>query len=223
MKQEKYPEISPLTNASQKYLVIVCQNCCSIVPSRKELLQHLKKGICSHQPSITDYDSSSIQRYKCDEIGCDKIYYDLTSYNQHKRRHKKLFECIYCHSSFGALYHLRRHLKRVHQTELKNDIYTKQDDADIPRYKCQFCHKSFKSRSDLKKHVNFHHINIEKQYFCKKCYKSFRTKGNLKEHLLVHLKTEERKLYHCPEKFCDAKLLSQPSLNRHLKKMHHQK
>ena len=189
-----------------------------IVSSRKELLQHLQRGICS------DYRLKTKISYKCDEIGCNKICFDLTNYNKHKRKHKKLFECIYCHCSFGTLYHLRRHLKGIHQTILKNNVYTKEEDgADIPRYKCQFCHKSFKRGSDLKKHITFHHVDIEKQYVCKKCHKKFRTKGNLKEHFLVHLKKDEYKVYHCPEPFCDSELKSQSSLNRHLRKLHHQK
>lgn len=163
--------------------------------------------------------SHVFEGYKCDFIGCNKIFFELWRFNKHIRIHRKLFECIHCQTSFGTHYHLQRHLKRSHK------IYFKKQKKELLllenqiSHKCQFCDKKFCARSDLQKHINFHHTLMEKQFLCKKCLKRFRTKGNLKEHLQVHLKKEERKMYQC-SKCCHVSFTLKTSLTRHLKKFH---
>ena len=121
----------------------------------------------------------------------------------------KIFLCKICNREFRIYFHLKQHIKKVHEakenfstqfntkndenidyensksipstTNLKANVHSHHNTAHKNR-KCEFCGKSFSSRKNLKRHIHTVHEG-HKDYKCKSCYKSFSLADTLKFHI----------------------------------------
>ena len=106
---------------------------------------------------------------KC--LVCDREFFDVTSYENHREFHLKTRECCKCHKVLGNKSKLLTH-HRSHTKELP--------------YNCTLCAKSFAELSTLRKHEATHG---ERNFRCDICSKAFVRKDYLSKHLLTHRQT----------------------------------
>ena len=121
----------------------------------------------------------------------------------------KIFLCNICNREFRIYFHLKQHIKKVHEvkenfstqfntkndenidyknsksipssTNLKANVHSHHNAAHKNR-KCESCGKSFSAAQYLKKHIHTVHEG-HKDHKCESCGKSFSQAGNLKRHI----------------------------------------
>lgn len=105
--------------------------------------------------------------YTCEECGAT-LATQGGLYN-HKRTHKKPFECSVCLRPFSQASNLNQHML-THTGEKPHP--------------CDICGRKFRRLSDLAPHRRIH--TGEKPFSCEHCERKFADKGNLRKHLKTH-------------------------------------
>ena len=112
------------------------------------------------------------KEYQCEEIGCNKVFYDKSAFRKHLLTHgEKLYTCEICHKKFLDNSKLRRH-SLVHSGEKP--------------FACPLCPKRFSLDFNLRTHMRIH--SGEKPYACifPGCFKRFSQSSNLSAHEKTH-------------------------------------
>ncbi|XP_055376225.1 transcription factor grauzone-like [Condylostylus longicornis] len=198
-----------------------CDLCCKEFLSNKTLAAHKK----THRPKEE-------WKFKCNYIGCDKIYASRPSLNSHIQHVHKVTTkvCDLCgkilHSD-NFHKHMRKHSivanekvechicnsllgKKYIKTHLKNHEEANMDHV------CPTCGKNSPNRKALYKHIYEVH-RLKKSHPCTVCKKSFKSKDLLTQHLPVH--TGENN-FKCS--FCSRLFKFKSNLCDHKKKEHYE-
>ncbi|XP_066538873.1 uncharacterized protein im:7147486 [Hoplias malabaricus] len=162
--------------------IFQCQICQRSYPKLQSLKDHFRKvhrtqalnrfdtGASGLQPPVGVVQQVQSKHFQCHI--CSRIYPDLRSLKNHKRRvhrilgsglqpskgivqqnYSSLFQCNICSRSYPDLTSLRNHRRRVHRIlggleVFKGIILQSQDNP----YKCQICHRSYPDIKSLKNH-----------------------------------------------------------------------
>ena len=147
----------------------------------------------------------------------------------------KVFLCKICNKGYKMYFHLKQHIRNIHEKEEsntsnltdvridkkidENDLTMNQNDDSIAnvniRHKCESCGKSFSQAGYLKKHINSVHEG-HKDYKCETCGKSITTLRNLKKH--IHSVHEGHRDYKCES--CDRSFFQAGDLKKHIRTVH---
>ena len=131
------------------------------------------KEVSSYTPSKSKNIGKKTNReYKCEEEGCNKIFYDKSALRKHLLTHgEKLYSCQICNKKFLDNSKLRRH-SLVHSGEKP--------------FACPLCPKKFSLDFNLRTHMRIH--SGEKPYACvfPGCFKRFSQSSNLSAHEKTH-------------------------------------
>lgn len=158
----------------------ICKICCQIFSDKVELKHHREEcKVYPYQPFVNRRNPSQSKPsskynklYVCHYNGCNKTFYELGPFNNHKKIHFKLFSCNVCTKSFGAKKDLKIH-QRIHKDE-RPEI-------------CKFCSQRFKDPAALRKHTKYLHSEVTlRPYICRKCKKAFSRKHTLQKHYKLH-------------------------------------
>lgn len=149
--------------------------------------------------SFKDHVKQKHNRIECKV--CDKVYFNKSTFHNHKRTHEVEYTCDHCNSKFSLKRTLEEHILRVHLRK-------------TPRSKCEHCGKYLVS-TNLKRHIRAVH---EKQldFVCDACNKGFQNKQMLRDHLaVVHLNQQNHLCTICNKNFAHSF-----ALVRHLNTVH---
>ena len=131
------------------------------------------KEVSSYTPSKSKNIGKKTNReYKCEEEGCNKVFYDKCALRKHLLTHgEKLYSCQICNKKFLDNSKLRRH-SLVHSGEKP--------------FACPLCPKKFSLDFNLRTHMRIH--SGEKPYACvfPGCFKRFSQSSNLSAHEKTH-------------------------------------
>jgi len=131
------------------------------------------KEVSSYTPSKSKNIGRKTNReYKCEEEGCNKVFYDKCALRKHLLTHgEKLYSCQICNKKFLDNSKLRRH-SLVHSGEKP--------------FACPLCPKKFSLDFNLRTHMRIH--SGEKPYACvfPGCFKRFSQSSNLSAHEKTH-------------------------------------
>ena len=140
-----------------------------IIPANKRKIETSPTSEVSNSASQAKVSKTAKSDTKC--LVCDKEFYDVKSFENHRDFHLKTRECCKCHKVLGNKSKLLTH-HRSHTKELP--------------YNCSLCAKSFAELSTLRKHEATHG---ERNFRCDICSKAFVRKDYLSKHLLTHRQT----------------------------------
>lgn len=131
---------------------------------------HLKNHYKVHSPVK--------KTYRCDKMGCLKVYSSLLSYRKHAAVHAAEegdLECKMCGKSFATKDEIVYHLK-VHAGSR-----TVKNPSD-KKYGCDYCDRRFFTRKDVRRHLVVH--TGKRDFLCQFCPHRF----GRKDHLVRHIK-----------------------------------
>ncbi|XP_026275882.1 zinc finger protein PLAG1-like [Frankliniella occidentalis] len=131
---------------------------------------HLKNHLKVHSPVK--------KTYRCDKVGCLKVYSSLLSYRKHAAVHAAEegdLECKMCGKNFACKDEIVYHLK-VHAGSR-----TVKNPSD-KKYKCDYCERKFFTRKDVRRHLVVH--TGKRDFLCQFCPHRF----GRKDHLVRHIK-----------------------------------
>ncbi|XP_022112855.2 zinc finger protein 791 [Pieris rapae] len=111
---------------------------------------------------------------------------------------KKIYQCQNCKQTFDKLKAFRQHAS----------VHKKRSHVQLKH--CLTCKRTFKSLEKFTEHALGHN---DPDLECPKCYKVLRTKYTLRVHMSIH-----NRLLPCPK--CTLTYNDQPSLDRHISRMH---
>ena len=147
------------------------------------------------------------RRFKCDRIGCNKIYFTLRHLNRHKLTHFKPFKCTMCAKSFGTDWDRKIH-QRIHDEDKREE--------------CTFCKRKFCDPAALRKHIKWNHNDkmALKPFVCRRCHRRFDRKFCLQSHIKMHLNASEgnKERFECA--FCEKAFSNKSNRNKHVRKYH---
>jgi len=164
------PESSPPHSAEELTKLILQAEV--IIPGKRkneETTSGHQQCAHSHHSKVSKLTAKTKSDTKC--LVCDKEFFDVKSYENHRDFHLKTRECCKCHKVLGNKSKLLTH-HRSHTKELP--------------YNCSLCAKSFAELSTLRKHEATHG---ERNFRCDICSKAFVRKDYLSKHLLTHRQT----------------------------------
>lgn len=131
---------------------------------------HLKNHLKVHSPVK--------KTYRCDKMGCMKVYSSLLSYRKHAAVHAAEegdLDCKMCGKSFATKDEIVYHLK-VHAGSR-----TVKNPSD-KKYGCDHCDRRFFTRKDVRRHLVVH--TGKRDFLCQFCPHRF----GRKDHLVRHIK-----------------------------------
>ena len=194
-------------NAAEQTVAYVCSICHSVLKTKKNLREHLRR-----------HNSTEDRPFGC--TACSKRFVTKTELTRHSRVHTDYRPCVcnVCGKKFRQPGHLLTH-KLTHTGEkpygcnmckarfttsslLKNHSVTHSDER---AWKCSFCSMTFKMRTNLRRHQAIHsgivgknklklqsdvpqeeHSDVSKKHVCHLCGKGYPRKSKLEEHIAVH-------------------------------------
>jgi len=177
--------------------------------------------------------------YKVKDFSCPSCPYK-SSYKYILERHEKAvhsrvkdFLCPYDECDFTATLnkYLSRHIKNVHETQLKKFACIECDFRSIEKgmlerhvatihrkvkdFKCQECEHQTSCKYSLEKHIKVTHEGI-REYKCTDCSYETSEKSALNNHIRsIHLKINDFECNYCPRKFAIKN-----SLQTHVRLVH---
>ena len=178
-----------------------------------------------------DIQMPSINEIREDLISSCKE--EIIKHNSSNENNPKIFVCNICNKKYNIFFHLKQHIKKVHENDLKideNKIATTliPNENNLKRYiptnhegqkdhKCESCSKSFCTPQYLKKHIHTIHEGLgRKDHKCESCEKSFPSANILKTHnRTVH---ESQKDHNCES--CGFSFSHAEALKRHNHRIH---
>ena len=158
-----------------------CRQCDRVLQSKVALIYHQE---VTHQEA--EY------KHHCDI--CQKSFKTKHSVNVHKRsvHNRRKFYCRECFSDFKLNSHLLRHLKNVHDLDLKK--YDRKQEY----HACTICDFRTVYKQNLNLHMESAHSVHKETFTCEICRYQFRQKSSLTRHrLTVHADKEELKCQFC--------------------------
>ena len=111
-----------------------CYICCKCVESNSKLIAHIE----SHK---NKRERLKIRSFKCNEIGCNKIFLTKPSLIEHNNIHLKKFKCNICEKCVSSNSKLIEH-KRIHNGEKP--------------FECNFCGYKASAKRTLVSHLKIH-------------------------------------------------------------------
>ena len=141
---------------------------------------------------------------------------------------KKHWSCNQCVKSYPSKAHLRLHIRRVHDKEIRYRcthcekgfflkggfiIHLRVHSGERP-FSCKRCDKRFSDKANLTKHVRAVHDKIKK-YECSLCAQSFSEKNALKIHGRVHTGEKPFACFICEQRFA-----RRGCMKKHIKTVH---
>ena len=132
----------------------------------------------------------------CDVCGFEASFEGVLRNHKESGRcitEKKLYECDQCDYKSFDKYHVRKHIKGVHETEpcticgkliskarttIHMNIFHTEDKKK--RFPCSVCGKGFVDKKSFREHYNIH--TGERPFKCDLCEKTFASSGNMYQH-----------------------------------------
>ncbi|XP_034243336.1 zinc finger protein PLAG1-like [Thrips palmi] len=146
------------------------QYCCPMCDRTFHRKDHLKNHLKVHSPVK--------KTYRCDKVGCLKVYSSFLSYRKHAAVHAAEegdLECKMCGKTFPTKDEIVYHLK-VHAGSR-----TVKNPSD-KKYGCDYCDRRFFTRKDVRRHLVVH--TGKRDFLCQFCPHRF----GRKDHLVRHIK-----------------------------------
>ena len=186
--------------------------------------------------------------FKC--VQCPKTYTSLIGLNHHNRVHDiapNEYSCKKCGKIFTAERTLKRHIKSVHEIQIKARLqcdlceksFTRAD--NLTRHfqevhsqsslntqyirqlayplKCDHCSTRYKRRADLENHILSSHVEVAAsgKLMCEICLKSFTDVKNKRRHT-NNVHNKISRNYEC--KYCEKSFGRKDNLDKHVKQCH---
>ena len=145
---------------------------------------------------------------------------------------KKEYKCELCSQKFEVSYNLRRHFKKVHQSQsvqcnLCNKSLRKENLPYHVRsvhnqektHKCEYCEKEFFYKKILREHINsLHSKDAKEKYECGLCKEVFTNKSNRDRHFRTRHQNNQNTKFNCT--LCEKSFTQKLYMQKHIERIH---
>ncbi|XP_072946794.1 uncharacterized protein [Epargyreus clarus] len=166
-----------------------CERCLVSFPNVDDLKDHVN---LKHELNASNF--------RCPI--CECAFASEMSYNYHKNKHTRRYQCVICTERFHNKRGVVKHYEIVHcrgndvefdlqkdtlsnGAELKVDQNQDESTKQEASFPCEFCAKTFRWKTSLRKHVETHRIETgqKRKPYCEPCKLTFTTTSNLQKHV----------------------------------------
>ncbi|XP_054161836.1 zinc finger protein 658B-like [Oppia nitens] len=201
-----------------------------------ERLPYKHRESCVHH--ICDQHLLPPRDYRCDWLGCGKVYKTNHDLRYHQTEHEnKSYQCQQCPAIFASEQRLKRHIERHGSTYQCKHINCQFQSGNLGKYnrhllnvhnktnqqlRCDIdeCTKIYHIAGDLNRHQLLRHPDHYPDIPWKSCTQSnctFQSKCN--SYLTQHIKNHSR-IFECTIGGCDKLFTTSYNLNQHYRMVH---
>ncbi|XP_072946937.1 zinc finger protein 711-like [Epargyreus clarus] len=189
-----------------------CEDCISGFDHEITLKEHLESR---HQKKKGGFECNI----------CKSVLGTKTSFDEHKKRHYRRYECVECCKRYNNIYSVLKHYNELHGkidtqfacdlcdfvTESHRSYRYHKDKHRKAKVECDQCGNTFVNKTGLRVHMYTIHGHSARVYACDICGKRYRARSGLAAHAASHRATPA----YCEQ--CNAHFRTPHGLKHHLR------